>query len=79
MHAEVRTKDAFDVVGRNDVDAFEKRHRSGRLDAIVAICGPESSVWASLAAMEWGRRRCSVMLKPFEKLRRPDCAFPNAA
>jgi len=38
-HAEVRTTEAFGGAGRSDGDAVEKRHRSGRLDAIGAIKG----------------------------------------
>jgi hypothetical protein len=37
-HAEVRTRDAFDVcAGRSDDDAVEKRQQRGRLEAIVAL------------------------------------------
>jgi hypothetical protein len=44
VHAEVRTRDAFDGVGRSDDEAVEKKQRSGRLAAIAAsrvegICG----------------------------------------
>jgi hypothetical protein len=37
VHAEVRTRDAFDGAGRSDDDAVEKRQRSGLLDAIEAV------------------------------------------
>jgi hypothetical protein len=62
VHAEVRTRDAFDGAGRSDDDAVEKRQRRGRLDAIGAFRGESSmatafgggEVRARLAA-----RRCS--------------------
>jgi hypothetical protein len=46
VHAEVRTRDAFEGAGRSGDDVAEKRQRSGRRDAIEAVGACGITDWA---------------------------------